>query len=191
MKIGIIVGSIREGRSASAVGQWVQEVADRHEGATFEVVELADYDLPLLTSATVPGMANRNYDDERVTRWGQTIDSYDGFIFVTPEYNHSIPGGFKNAFDSLAPEWMGKTVGFVSYGADNGVRAVEHWRTVVANFSMHAVRQQVSLSLFTEFGENGLQLEDRREGELNTLIDQLVDATRKMVLVEELAGAAS
>lgn len=191
MKIGIIVGSVRQGRAASAVGQWVKEVAEQHDDATFELVELADFDLPLLTSPTVPGMANRAYDDERVTRWGQTIDSYDGFIFVTPEYNHSIPGAFKNAFDSLAPEWMGKTVGFVSYGADNGVRAVEHWRTIVANFSMHAVRQQVSLGLFTEFGENGLQLEERRAGELTTLVEQLTDATRKMVLVEQLSGAAS
>lgn len=191
MKIGIIIGSVREGRAASAVGPWVKQVADRHEGATFEVLELSDFDLPVLTSPTIPGMANRNYDDARVTRWSEAIDSYDGFIFVTPEYNHSIPGAFKNAFDSLAPEWMGKTVGFVSYGADSGVRAVEHWRTVVANFSMHAVRRQVSLSLFTEFGENGLQLEERREGELNTLIDQLTEATRKMVLVEQLAGAAN
>ena len=191
MKIGIIVGSVREGRTGTAVGQWVREVAERHEGADFELLELSDFDLPLLTSATVPGMAERNYDDERVTRWGRAIDSCDGFIFITPEYNHSIPGGFKNAFDSLAPEWMGKTVGFVSYGADLGVRAVEHWRTIVANFSMHAVRQQVSLGLFTEFDEDGLQLLDRREGELTTMLDQLVDATRKMVLVEELAGAAS
>ncbi|WP_068253045.1 NADPH-dependent FMN reductase [Janibacter corallicola] len=191
MKIGIIVGSVREGRTGTAVGRWVQEVAERHEGAEFELIELSDFDLPLLTSPTIPGMAERNYDDERVTRWSQTVDSHDGFVFITPEYNHSIPGGFKNAFDSLAPEWMGKTVGFVSYGADHGVRAVEHWRTIVANFSMHAVRQQVSLGLFTEFGEDGLQLLDRREGELNTMLDQLVDATRKMVLVEELAGAAN
>lgn len=189
MKIGIIVGSVRQGRAASTVAHWVQSVAERTEDVTFEVVELSDFDLPLLTSPTVPGMANRAYDDERVVRWGQAIDSYDGFIFVTPEYNHSIPGAFKNAFDSLAPEWMGKTVGFVSYGADNGVRAVEHWRTVVANFSMHAVRQQVSLSLFTEFGDNGLQLEERREGELTTLVEQLTDATRKFVLADELAGA--
>ncbi|WP_434966051.1 NADPH-dependent FMN reductase [Janibacter indicus] len=190
MKIGIIVGSVRQGRAASAVAQWVKSVAERTEDVTFEVVELSDFDLPLLTSATVPGMADRAYDDERVVRWGQAIDSYDGFIFVTPEYNHSIPGAFKNAFDSLAPEWMGKTVGFVSYGADNGVRAVEHWRTIVANFQMHAVRQQVSLSLFTEFGDNGLQLEERREGELTTLVEQLTDATRKFVLADQLSGAA-
>lgn len=191
MKIGIIIGSIREGRAGQAVAEWVKASADQREGVDFELVDLASFDLPLLTSATVPGMANRQYDDERVTRWSQAIDSYDGFVFVTPEYNHSIPGGFKNAFDSIAPEWMGKTVGFVSYGADNGVRAVEHWRAVVANFSMHDVRQQVSLSLFTELGQDGLTLEDRRQGELETLLDQLVDATRKFVLADQLTGASA
>ena len=185
MKIGIIIGSIREGRAGQSVAEWVKSVADQRPEASFELVDLASFDVPLLTSATVPGMANKQ-DDERVARWSQAID---GFIFVTPEYNHSIPGGFKNAVDSLGPEWQGKTVAFVSYGADNGVRAVEHWRTVVANFSMHDVRQQVSLSLFTELGQDGLTLEDRRAGELETLLDQLVDATRRYVLADQLTGA--
>ena len=66
--------------------------------------------------------------------------------------------------------------------------AVEHWRQIVANFRMFGVRQQISLSLFTEFGDNGLQLEERREGELTTLVEQLTDATRKFVLADELAG---
>ena len=124
-------------------------------------------------------------------RWGETIDGYDGFIFVTPEYNHSVPGPFKNAFDSIGPEWQGKTVGFVSYGAENGVRAVEHWRAIVANFSMYDVRQQVSLSIFTEMGENGLTLADRRAGELETLLDQLIPATRKLVLADRMADASA
>ncbi|MCM3555467.1 NAD(P)H-dependent oxidoreductase [Janibacter melonis] len=185
MKIGIIVGSVREGRAARTVAEWVQATADQREEATFEIVDLADFDLPMLTSPIIPGMANRQYDDERVVRFGQAIDQYDGFVFVTPEYNHSIPGAFKNAFDSLAPEWMGKTVAFVSYGADGGIRAVEHWRSVVANFSMHAVRQQVALSLFTELGQDGLQLQERRAGELDVLVDQLVAATRALVLQDQ------
>ena len=82
-----------------------------------------------------------------------------------------------------------RTATLATHGADGGIRAVEHWRTIVANFQMHAVRQQVSLSLFTEFGDNRLQLEERREGELTTLVEQLTDATRKFVLADELAGA--
>ena len=108
------------------------------------------------------------------------VASADAVLFVTPEYNHSIPGAFKNAFDSLGVEWQSKPIGFVSYGASDGHRAVEHWRSVVANFSMHDVRSQVSLSLFTEFGENGFQPSDRREAELNALLDELAPAAKAM-----------
>lgn len=174
MKIGIIVGSIREGRKGLAVAEWVAEHASARPGADYEIVDLKAFDVPLLTSATVPGSANKQYDDERVQRWSAAIDACDAFVFVTPEYNHGVPGGLKNAFDSLGNEWAFKAVAFVSYGAESGVRAVESWRQVVSNFSMHDVRAQVSLSTFLEFGDDGsLRPNDRRAGELGTLFDQL------------------
>lgn len=179
MKIGIILGSIREGRSGASVAEWVAGRAGSREGATYELIDLKTFDVPLLTSATVPGAANKQYDDERVTRWSQTIDSYDAFVFVTPEYNHSVPGGLKNAFDSLGGEWANKPVAFVSYGAEGGVRAVEHWRQIVGNFHMYPVRQQISLSLFTEFGAEGVEPAERRADEIATLFDQLEQATRR------------
>ena len=172
MKIGVIEGSIREGRKGAAVTQWVLRAAQDRE-PEYVHLELADFDVPLLTTATVPGAANKVYDSPQVTRWSEAIDDCDAFVFVTPEYNHGVPGGFKNAFDSLGSEWARKPVAFVSYGADNGVRAVEHWRQIVANFHMVGVRQQVSLSRFSEFGDDGLALLDRRDGELDTLFDQL------------------
>lgn len=179
-RIGIILGSIREGRIGESVAQWVLEQAKQRDDATFELVDLAEYAVPLLTSATVPGAANKQYDDPNVTQWGATIDELDGYIFVTAEYNHSVPGAFKNAFDSLGSEWSNKALGLVSYGADGGVRAVEHWRVIAANLHLHAVRGQVSLSLFTDFGENGVAPMDRRAGELSTLLDQVVALTSKL-----------
>ncbi|MFL0578760.1 NADPH-dependent FMN reductase [Dietzia sp. 179-F 9C3 NHS] len=179
MKIGIVLGSIREGASGDSVAKWVVEQASSRDAATYELVALRDFDVPLLTSATVPGAAKKQYDDERVTRWSRAIDSYDAYVFVTPEYNHGVPGGLKNAFDSLGDEWADKPIAFVSYGAEGGVRAVEQWRQIVANFRMYGVRQQVSLSLFTEFGENGAQPNERRAGEIATLFDQLEDAARR------------
>lgn len=180
MKIGIILGSLREGANGESVANWVVEQAAARDAATYELVELRSFDVPLLTSATVPGAANKQYEDERVTRWSQAIDSYDAYVFVTPEYNHGVPGGLKNAFDSLGNEWADKAVAFVSYGAEGGVRAVEHWRQIVANFRMFGVRQQVSLSLFTEFGENGAEPNERRAGEIATLFDQLEEAARRL-----------
>ncbi|WP_149359354.1 NADPH-dependent FMN reductase [Lolliginicoccus suaedae] len=180
MKIGIIIGSIRDDRKGALVGSWVSGAAKARDDADFTVIDLKAFDVPLLTSATVPGAANRQYDSDAVTAWGAAIDECDGFVFVTPEYNHGVPGGFKNAFDSIGPEWTGKTVAFVSYGADGGVRAVEHWRQIIANFHMHDVRTQVALGLFTDFDDSGLALQDRREGELSTLLDHLVSLTERL-----------
>ena len=173
MKIGIILGSIREGRLGESVAQWVLETARERGDADYELIDLKTFDLPLLTSATVPGGANKVYDDERVTAWSRAIDECDGYVFVTPEYNHSVPGAMKNAFDSLGFEWAHKPVGFVSYGAESGARAVEHWRQIVANFHMVGVRQQVSLSSFLEVADGRAHPNERRAGELSTLLDQL------------------
>ena len=180
MKIGIIVGSVRDGRKGRKVGDWVLARARAHGGADHTLIDLKDFDLPLLTAAVNPAAAKRRYDDPRVTAWSEAIDPCDAFVFVTAEYNHSIPGAFKNAVDSLAPEWQRKAVAFVSYGSVGGVRAVEHWRGVVANFSMVAIRPQVTFFTFEEFDDAGaFAPHDRREGELATLLDALHDAARR------------
>lgn len=176
MKIGIIIGSVRNDRKGDDVGRWVHEHSSGRE-VTYELVDLKDFDLPVLASPTVPGAANRQYDDERVTRWGETIDAFDGFVFVTPEYNHGVPGGFKNAFDSIFPEWTKKAVAFVSYGAMSGARAVEAWRIVVANADMYDIRTQVALSTFTEFDGDEFTPAERNADELTELFASLEAAT--------------
>jgi NAD(P)H-dependent FMN reductase len=180
VKIGIIIGSIRNGRSGKAVGDWVAEQAAGRTDAEFELIDLKDFDLPVFDSPTLPAMANREYESPNVTRWSRAVDGCDGFVFVTPEYNHGVPGGLKNAVDSLGPEWTGKTAGFVSYGADGGIRAVEQWRQIVANFQILDVRAQVAISLFTEFSDGAFTPADRRAAELGTLLDQLVAVTAKV-----------
>lgn len=184
MKIGIVVGSIREGRLGEKVGSWVDSTLADRTDVDLTVIDLKSFDVPLFTSAQNPMAANREYDSANVRAWGAAIDECDAFVFVTAEYNHGVPGGFKNAFDSLGPEWVDKTVGFVSYGADGGVRAVEHWRQIVANFHMVAVRGQVSLSLFTEFDHEGnIAPHDRRASELAAMVDQIMEKTRVSVSV--------
>lgn len=178
MKIGIITGSIREGRSADAVKAWVLEKAAERNDAEYVDLDLKNFDVPLLSSSTVPGAANKQYDDPRVQEWGDAVDACDGFIFVTAEYNHSVPGVFKNAFDSIGGEWAKKPVAFVSYGAAEGLRAVEAWRLSIANFAMYGIRNQVSFSTMTEFGENGLQPADRRAGEFDTMVNDLLAALK-------------
>ena len=176
-KIGIILGSIREGRSGEAIANWVKEIADKREsGVEYELLDLKSFNVPLLESATVPGMANGQYDNANVQAWADAITSCDGFIFVTPEYNHSVPGPFKNAFDSIA-EWQGKTVAFIGYGFSGGVRAVEAWRLAVANFSMYQIRAQVEVNLITDMTDGEFTPADFKSG----LVDSILAAVEAAV----------
>ena len=114
-----------------------------------------------------------------MTAWSTAIDACDGFIFVTPEYNHAVPGAFKNAVDSLGNEWYGKAVAFVSHGADGGVRAVENWRVVLANFSMVDVRNVVTLGQFTDWTGSDFTPMERRAGELETVLKDIEATTER------------
>ncbi|WP_165164423.1 NADPH-dependent FMN reductase [Corynebacterium qintianiae] len=151
MTIGIILGSTRVGRAGEAVAHWVNEAAQQREGFDYRLLDLKDFNLPLYDDETLPMMAGKNYDSPEVTRWSEAIDACEAFVFVTPEYNHSVPAPLKNAVDTLGTEWYGKPVAFVGYGAAGGVRAVEHWRQITANFQMPNVRNQVAVSIMTEF----------------------------------------
>lgn len=184
MKIGIIIGSIRTGRKGELVAQWVEQASTTIDDVEFEIIDLKKFEVPLLTDETLPGMANKQYADPKVTAWSQAIDACDGYVLITPEYNHGVPGALKNAFDTLGPEWAEKTIAFVSYGADGGIRATEQWRQIVANFHMIDIRDQVALQLFTEFGADGLQLQERRSGEIDALLQRLVKVTK----LHSLAG---
>lgn len=175
MKIGIIVGSIRESALGPKVGAWVAESAKGRDHE-YSLVEVASFDLPLLTNPVPPMALNREYGDTRIQAWSAEIDSYDAYIFVTPEYNHSVPGAFKNAIDLLGPELIYKPVGFVGYGANGGIRAVEHWRTILANFHMIDVRSQVDLNIFADFKDGELVSSDRHEENLKSVFSDVEKA---------------
>ncbi|MDT0463268.1 NADPH-dependent FMN reductase [Streptomyces gibsoniae] len=148
-KIGIILGSTRPGRNGEAVARWVLENASRRTDAEFELVDLADHNLPLLDEPYPPSLGQ--YTQPHTKAWSEKIASFDGFVIVTPEYNRSVPGALKNAIDYLYAEWNHKAVGFVAYGSTGGTRAVEHLRLIAGELHMADVRSQVALSLFTDF----------------------------------------
>src|SRR3989442_871962 len=149
INVGIIVGSTRPGRKADAVARWVYEIAKKRSDATFEVVDIADFNLPLLDEAIPPMMGQ--YSRPHTKTWAAKIAGFDAFVFVTPEYNHSTSGALKNAIDYLFREWHNKAAGFVSYGSAGGARAVEHLRLVMAEVMAPTVRAQEMLSRFTDF----------------------------------------
>ena len=163
----------------------VYNIAKQRHDAEFEVVDIADYNLPLLDEST-PALYGQ-YSHEHTKAWSGKISSFDAYVFVAPEYNHSRSGALKNAIDYLYREWNNKAAGFVSYGGAGGVRAVEHLRSVMAACMIATVATQVPLSLFTSF-ENfkTLKPSPQREKELNKMLDQLVawGAAMKTVRLE-------
>ena len=173
MRIGIVTGSTRPGRLNESVARWVLDVAAERDDADYELVDIADYNLPLLDEPIPPSL--HRYTHEHTKRWAARIAMYDGFVFVVPEYNHGIPGALKNAIDFLNAEWNNKAAGFVSYGSMGGVRAVEHLRGVMAELMVAGVRTQVMLSVFTDFENFSVFKPDpRHERGVHTMLDQVV-----------------
>jgi NAD(P)H-dependent FMN reductase len=189
-RIGIILGSTRPNRNGEQVAKWVYDTASRRSDAEYELIDLRDYPLPHLDEPLPPSMGQ--YHNEHTRQWADKIASFDGFVIVTPEYNHSTSGVLKNAIDYLYAEWNNKAVGFVSYGGVGGARAAEHLRLVAGELQMADVRQQVALSLLTEF-ENFSVFKpgDYNLAALDILLDQVVAWSTALAPLRQPTAAAA
>lgn len=147
MKIGIVIGSVRETRNGLSVGKWVYDFAvnRKDENVTYELVDLKEYDLPFL------GVTPTESQGAGIGRWMEKMSSFDGYVFVTPEYNRAVPGAFKNALEFLKAEVANKPVGYVSYGGLNGAFAIQSLRTINAEQKLASVRTMLTFSLMTDF----------------------------------------
>jgi NAD(P)H-dependent FMN reductase len=184
LKIAIILGSTRPGRNGKAVADWVTEKAAARTAARYELVDLADHPLPHIDEPMPP--TTGQYAGEHTKDWAATIGSYDGFVFVTPEYNHSTSGVLKNAIDYLYAEWNNKAAAFVSYGSVGGARAVEHLRAICSELQIAHVRQQLSFSMFTDFENFSTFAPGPRHAEAAVaLFDQLESWAEAMKTVRE------
>lgn len=119
------------------------------------------------------------------------MGGFDGFVFVTPEYNHSTSAALKNAIDFLYTEWNNKAAGFVGYGSAGGTRAVEHLRLIMAEVQVATVRNQVQLSLFTDFEISVFKPHDSKEKNVNVMLDQLVSWSQAMKAVRDSSAAVT
>ncbi|WP_027344037.1 NADPH-dependent FMN reductase [Hamadaea tsunoensis] len=193
-KIAVIVGSTRPGRRGRMVADWVASVAAREQPAVeFDVVDLADFDLPLLDEPQ-PALFGR-YATAHARSWARCVAGYDGFVFVTPEYNHSVPAALKNALDFVYAEWNNKAAGFVGYGLHGATRAVEHLRLILAELRVATVRTQVTLTLHQDFAlqaptEPGTFTPGpHQEGTLTALLDDVITWSRALEPIREGALA--
>jgi NAD(P)H-dependent FMN reductase len=149
LKIAVVLGSTRQNRNGAAVADWVIEKAAGRAAADYELVDLRDYPLPLFDAPVSPAFAP--IEDPAVLKLSRKIAEFDGYVFVTPEYNHGYSAVLKNALDSLYTEFNNKAAAFASYGSFQGARAVEQLRLVASELQLAHVRQQLGFSLFTDF----------------------------------------
>lgn len=151
-RIGIITGSTRDVRVNLQVAEWVKDFADNKDiDAEFEIVDIKESGLGRFNEAIPPLMTNKEYATEEQRAWSRKIDSFDGFIFVTPEYNKNFPSSLKDHLDYLGSEWHHKAAGIVSYGSTLGIAASLALRTTLSNLKVATVEPQGAFSLFNDF----------------------------------------
>ena len=145
-KVAIIVGSVRPNRRSKQVANWLRTQLLASDQVHFDVVDLAKVNLPMLDEPQIPFTGL--YAHAKTREWSQLVTSYDGFVFVFPQYNWGYPAVLKNAIDYLAKEWQGKPVSLVTFGGHGGSQAQVAMRLVVTGLKMRqmAVNPQISLS---------------------------------------------
>jgi NAD(P)H-dependent FMN reductase len=167
-KIGIIVGSTREGRKSIEVAEWFLKKAQAASPSkiSFGIVDLLQFPLPFFGEPDRFGM---------IQSFEEAIRGYDGFVFVTPEYNHSITGVLKNALDFAYQDWNNKTAGIITYGfGANGARAAEHLRGILGALGVADVKTHILLSLFDDVAEQKIQPRSLHDKNINLMIQELL-----------------
>lgn len=188
--IQVILGSTRQGRSGERVARWFMSHADARTDLDVELVDLRDWPLPFFDQQAPPMMGR--YSDPAQLRWAAQIARADGYVLVTPEYNHGYPAVLKNALDHLFAEWNGKPVGFVGYGGPGGgLRAVEQLRQVVVELEMVPMRQQVSIAyIYAAFDPEGrLLAPDGPDRQASGVLDELARWTRQLAAARDAVSA--
>lgn len=134
IKIGVIVSTTRPTRVGDKVAKWFVDQVKAKPGIEFEIVDLKKENLPFLCEPESP--ASGKYELESTKRWSEKVSSYDGFVFVTAEYNNAPPAPLKNAIDSVYNEWDKKPVAFIGYGTYGAARAIEQIVNITAKIGM-------------------------------------------------------
>jgi NAD(P)H-dependent FMN reductase len=142
-KIAIIIGSTRRNRFADKPAAWLLEQASRRDDMEFERVDLRDFDLPLFDEVASNAWAPSQ--DPRAVAWQKKVGEFDGYIFLTAEYNRSITGALKNALDQAYREWNRKPAAAMGYGGVGAARAIEHLRNIAVELQMVPLRNAVHL----------------------------------------------
>ena len=154
-RLGVVIGSIREGRVGLPIANWFVERARQHAAFDVELLDLKTINLPIFAERAHPRL--QQYESEQQKAWSATIAPLDAFVFVTPEYNYSIAPALLNALDYLSAEWAYKPVGFVSYGGiSGGLRAVQMAKLTVTALRMMPIVEAVNIPFVAKLVEGGV-----------------------------------
>ena len=172
-KVAIVTGSTRPGRVNRQVAEWVLENTKDVAGASFELVDINDFNLPVLDEP-YPAAAQQ-YTKEHTKKFSAKIAEFDAYIFVVAEYNHTVAPALTNALSYLNVEFNNKAAGIVSYGSVSGARAAEHLRAVLSELQLAHVQRTVMFNLFTDFEQFAtFKPTEINASQLHPMIDQLL-----------------
>ncbi len=170
LNIAVIQGSVRVENNGTAVANYILDYANKRDDANYELVDLSEYNLPLLGSKFTT-----EEQGEAIEAWQNKMGEFDAFIFLTPEYNHTVSGALTNALDFLRPQLENKASGLVGYGSMGGVRAQEHMRQILAEFQNATVRTTVMFSLMADFENMSVfKPQDYHTANMDGMLDQLI-----------------
>lgn len=172
LSIAVIIGSTRPHRQGIHVADWFMDEVKKYPNLKFELIDLEKVNLPFLDEQ-IPASAGQ-YQNEHTKKWANTISRFDGYVFITPEYNHGYPAALKNALDYLYAEWNKKPMATVSYGATSGgLRAVEQLRLVALQLRMMPVGSEIAIPfVWDAVSEKGVKPEYVK-GSVDGLIEEL------------------
>jgi len=170
------------------VAKWAYEIAQKRSDAKFELVDIKDFNLPLLDEPMPPIMGQYTHDHTK--RWSEKIASFDGYVFVPQSEKHGTWGELKNAIDFLYAKWVNKAAGFIGYGGASGARAVENLRLIMGELQVATVRAQVGLSMFTDFENYSVfKPAPNQEKHVHVMLQVIAWATASKTLREKQQSA--
>lgn len=172
--ITVILGSVRTGRAGKAIADWVMKQTEQYQGdLVFELLDLKELNLPFMDEPVSP-MASDDYVHEHTKKWSHMVKAIDGFVIVTPEYNHGYPPVLKNAIDFLYNEWKDKPVGLVGYGGSGARASIRQLREILLFTGMKPLEEQVGVGKIWEaLDENGNVKQENIRGNIQDLFTQL------------------
>ena len=174
MKLTVIVASVRDGRAGEAIAGWFVERAKQHGKFDIAVADLKALNLPIMNEPQHPRLKKYVHDSTR--QWSEIVGSSDAFVFVTPEYNYTVPPALVNALDTVYHEWTYKPVGFVTYGGiSGGLRAMQMTRTMVTAFKMMPMVEAVNIPFYAQQLQDGVfNANETQEKSVPVMLDELL-----------------